>query len=891
MDWFRLEYPFVLIFIPFLIMGLWLTLNRLLVSGLTMFARLRVVSLRMFSFVLRSFIIIVLCLSLAGFQTRGTGYYLCRFYLIDNSGSILLNTAEVFDAIKKDAGTLQPADQFGILVFGRDVSLELAPIEKRLLTLNRSGSGSMLSSRINPEGTHIEQAIRTAINLFPSGCGKEIVLFTDGWETQGDAQAIIPLLQNQGITLYTIPTGPKGLQDIKIDLFQLPDYVSESEPILGRLVLSSSVDTSGTIYLYQDNNLIRELKEIPLAKGKQSFLSVELPPQERTVSVYEVQLATSQFHEFCQANNLGQAVVQKMGKPSILYLTEPQKNNLLETILTGIDEFRVDVFTVNQLNSIEPHSILVGYQVIVFNNLSIDSMTHDGLKPEILNALKESVEEHGKGLVVSGGKSSFGLGGYQGTLLEGLLPLWAKPKDTLGLVIIMDASGSMAETTVQVQGKNKFQIAREALEKALELLSEEDKLEVLTFNQDFAVLYPLQSAAGLTELNKRLNQVKPTGSTAILRPINHRALNTLSQTEATKKHIILISDGESTAGETVQDAQRLADLLAPKGISISTIATGSKINESFLKALSRNQTNGHFYHLKDIEELQGFLKQDLSHYKGFYRETAGLSPHLKQVTDIVKGIDQLPSLGGYCRTTLKERGQLIASIDANDEPLLATWQYGRGQVAVFTSSFDPNTGWTASWLDWDKLGQFIKQLIRWVAPPELPPETTLQVTTRLKDNHNLQVTVTSLAEDGNNLQLKAYLKKTGVPSVKVIESNIPQVASRKYEVIIPDLPQGSCLLDIISEINPVMRLTSKTVIIPYATEWRHFGPNLSYLGYLAEATGGKLLHNLAKPITGTYSAGETHLNKAYQRRDSFLIIGALVLLLLDLIIRKPFSYA
>ncbi len=511
MDWFRLEHPYVLIMVPIL-MG---------ILGVVMLARSRKDLLRIVSFVLRSVIIIALCLVLSGFQVKGQGHHLARLYLVDNSGSVFLNTTEVMDAIERHIELLEPEDQIGVIVFGRDMSIEVPLIKKMHLT-----DWSFFTSHIDPSGTDIEQVLKGAIGLLPGGYRKEIYLFTDGYETNGRTDKLLPLLQKQGIRLYTVPTGPEEMPDIKIDSWQLPEYVSESEPILGKLVLSGSIDTTGTVYLYQDNKLIRELKNITLFRDKQTTLTVELPAQEKVISIYEVRLATVQFREFCQENNLSQAIVQKTGKTGVLYITNRQEDNALGLILKEVDEIRTDVLNVVQLDTVELTSLLAGYEVIVLDNLSIGSITRDGLKPEILGVIEEFVQEQRKGLVVLGGKSSFGLGEYQETVLEDLLPVWAKPKDTIGLVIVLDASGSMAEKTDE--DKIKFRIARQALEETLTLLGKQDKLEVIVFNQDFDIIYPIQSKVDLDELNKQLKEVKPTGSTAILKPKRQRALKLLA---------------------------------------------------------------------------------------------------------------------------------------------------------------------------------------------------------------------------------------------------------------------------------------------------------------------------------------------------------------------------
>jgi hypothetical protein len=48
-------------------------------------------------------------------------------------------------------------------------------------------------------------------------------------------------------------------------------------------------------------------------------------------------------------------------------------------------------------------------------------------------------------------------------------------------------------------------------------------------------------------------------------------------------------------------------------------------------------------------------------------------------------------------------------------PLLATWQYGLGRAAAFTSSIDGR--WGSSWAGWELLPRFAGQLVDWVQRP------------------------------------------------------------------------------------------------------------------------------------------------------------------------------
>ena len=78
-----------------------------------------------------------------------------------------------------------------------------------------------------------------------------------------------------------------------------------------------------------------------------------------------------------------------------------------------------------------------------------------------------------------GGRSSFGPGVYEGTLLEDMLPVKMTVEDKeelpgMDMVLVIDRSSSM--------GGEKINMAKNAAIQALELLKEDDRLGVVTFD-------------------------------------------------------------------------------------------------------------------------------------------------------------------------------------------------------------------------------------------------------------------------------------------------------------------------------------------------------------------------------------------------------------------------
>ena len=60
------------------------------------------------------------------------------------------------------------------------------------------------------------------------------------------------------------------------------------------------------------------------------------------------------------------------------------------------------------------------------------------------------------------------------------------------------------------------------------------------------------------------------------------------------------------------------------------------------------------------------------------------------------GTTKLPKLKGYLGTTLKEEATAYITTEEG-HPIYASWDYGRGKVACFTS--DLNGHWSSEWLD------------------------------------------------------------------------------------------------------------------------------------------------------------------------------------------------
>lgn len=837
MNFIQFQHPWILLLIPICLTVLFLvsTKGKIGLKG-------------WLSFTLRGLVIILLGTILAGIGFRVKSPDRCRLYLLDNSGSVFLNHIEILDAIQKGTKELKATDRVGLIVFGGDVSVEVPLVSPLSLKIPVE-----LVSRINQAQTNIARALRTCMEIFPEGYQKEIMLISDGIETAGNTKDIIPLLQKQDIKLNTLAIGPRNLADLAIDEFYLPAIVPENQALSSRFTLSSTIKTEANLYLYEEGKLIKEWKTLRLGPEQQTKLGFQLPALDKAVQEYEAVLRGNTVNEICTANNSARGITIQRNKPSILYLSNANTPMTLEQIIRNNKYFQLDV-----KKSLDNLPL---YDMVIFDDIPRKEINEE------ISGLKRFVEE-GNGLLFMGGKHSYALGGYQGTALEEISPLWFSPQDNIGVIIILDRSGSMSEMVGQ-EG-TKWLVARRALAEAMRLLSPKDESEIIVFNDNYEVVQLMQSIINqperITELEKRLNQIQPNGATIILPQIKNQARQDLNKTTTALKHIILISDGTSTTGETAEEASKVGEELIQSDITISTIATGNDVDEKFLRNLTRDGKNGRYYRVTDFTKLVDFLKEDLSFYKKLYIE--GNFKSEGKADSLPKS---LPGITGYNCTSLKERTQLLATISNND-PLMAEWHYGKGKVVSFASSL--NKEWCEEWLNWNELGNFWMRILQGIVPQQ-SDDKNLMINAALSDNQALKVEVTS-SDKRYDLQLTAEIaKQKGF----IFTKSFSQTSPAHYELTIPGLAEGSYLISVYDATQTKRLVKTIPFIIPYALEWRHFGINLPLLQELADKTDGKLLTNFEQNI----NISRTGLS--YQNRDVVLLLVALGLLIVDLLVK------
>ena len=198
---------------------------------------------RIMALVLRSAVLLLFVAALAEVQLRSVSNKITVIYLLDQSESIPLPKRQlmleyVAEAVRKHRRD-DRQDRAGVIVFGRDATIEIPPFEDDIPRLTRPES--YLEST---DATNLEAAMKLALASFPEDSAKRIVVVTDGNENLGNARAVAPLLAENKIGIDVVPVRLTSRSEVAIEKIDIPSNVRKGQPTEARVVLNNYADAS-----------------------------------------------------------------------------------------------------------------------------------------------------------------------------------------------------------------------------------------------------------------------------------------------------------------------------------------------------------------------------------------------------------------------------------------------------------------------------------------------------------------------------------------------------------------------------------------------------------------------------------------------------------------------
>jgi uncharacterized membrane protein len=725
--------------------------------------------------------------------------------------------------------------------------LRVIPFARSTRALDTAESGRSWALRQTTgdagKATDMEAAIRDAIASMPGGMVPRIVLISDGNENEGSVARASWLTQQLGIPIdtYAVPGRPQPL--LRVESVSMPAVVFSGEKFPIDLVISSPQKASASVELFAEGRKLGT-RDVALENGSnQVRLHTSINATGAVEVAGTVRSAQGGEVRFDQALTLRQ--------PRVLYLSnDPQgtEKHLLDALLAAQFQIvRADDFQKEKFEE---------YQLVIFNNWDLE-----GIPAPRKEDLEKYVKQGGGLLVIGGERNVYDEKKKVEDALDRTLPAkLAPPRSPEGtcVVLIVDKSSSM-------EGR-KMELARVAAIGVIENLRPIDHVGVLIFDNSFQWAVPIRRAEDRATIKRLVAGITPDGGTQIAPALAEAHRRILSST-ATYRHIVLLTDGISEEG----DSMNVAKDAAGRKVTISTVGLGQDVNRAYLEKVAAF-AKGRSYFLTDPSGLEQILLKDVMEHTGSTAIEKPITPAIAKESPILDGVgmETAPPLRGYVKFVAKPDADTILTVDVKD-PLLSVWQLGLGRSAVFTS--DAKSRWAERWVGWPGFDRFWINLLRDLLPHSQAGESHVvydSATGNLLVEYKLAGHVTAPEKIPDIFVVGPGGFRQPLPVRKIAEGTYrgeTQIGARRGLFRVRPLEES--------------RLFPETGFYREEEEMRQFGTNEPLLRKVAEFTRGRFEPTPAQ----VFDAGGRSIAGSMRLWPGLLVL-AVVLNLIELIIRK-----
>jgi uncharacterized membrane protein len=830
---------------------------------------------RAMAILIRAIVITLIVLAMAEVQTVRRSERLATLFVLDVSQSVpnelkkplLVYISEATKKRRKD-------DLAGLIVFAKSPMVETPPSPSELNLLG------IENSLIDSEYTDLAAAIKLALASFPEDTARRIVLLSDGNENRGNALEQALAAKSLGVEIDVLPIEYNYDREVLVDKVSIPPDVKKGETVNINVVVRASEPTTGTLQIFQKADNYRAP-----APGNEKPQPVQL---QRGVNVFNLkQLITEpNFYTFSatfvpdedsgdrrRVNNTAEGFTHARGSAQVLLIegTKGEHNELVRALREK--KLEVTVLTAPKIDGggnvggdILPTDLaqLQPYDSVILANVPKEAMT------EAQHLMLESnVHDMGGGLVMLGGRDSFGAGGWMNTPVEKALPVdmqikALKVQGIGAMALIMHAS--------EIAEGNYWQ--KVVAKAAMNALSSYDYAGMIHWEGQEAWLFTLRPiGSGRASMLRAIDRMTP-GDMPDFDPSLQMAMKGLLKVkDAMTRHIVIISDGDPTP-----PTQSVIRQLAANKITVTTVLTAAHGNDpgamSIMKELA-NKTKGRFYNVTNPKALPRIYQKEarsISRPLIFERETPWL-PTVNYLSEPVVGLpSSIPPITGLVLSSVKENELVEVPLTSplptgQTNPLLAHWSYGLGRSVAFTS--DAGRRWAKAWPDWESYAAFWSQVIRWSMRPVDPGNLTLTVR---REEGRIKVVVDALDKNNNFLNFLQIQGNVVSPDLKRAPLELAQTAPGKYEGVIDDAEASGNYFVNLGYRGPdnIKGIISSGVSVPYSDEYRELRSNPALLDTLATVTDGQMT-NWKTRRDGALDLAQTLGSIDHFRRDANLI--------------------
>ncbi|MGL4552979.1 MAG: VWA domain-containing protein, partial [Gemmataceae bacterium] len=695
---------------------------------------------------------------------------------------------------------------------------------------------SGFNNPVSPDASGLGEAIELALGVIPPGGPGRIIVLSDGKWTGKDPTTLVAPALARNIAVDFRAIERPGAGDLAIARVDAPSLVSTGESFLVTAwVLAPEKAAINYLFRRGDEVLARGSRDVVSGLNRFTFRDRAVLAGNQAYT-FEVQ---GTARDPVPENNRARMLVGVTGPKPVLHLAQGPNSGLNRILRAGgLDVRQVDPGAMRW--TLED---LARYSGIVIENVPADRLGDAGMR-----TVAAWVKETGAGLLMTGGQSSYGPGGYYKSPMEDILPVSMELRNehrklSLAIVVTMDRSGSMA---VPVSGgRVKMDLANLGAAQVLELLGPQDEFGCLAVDSAPHVVTPLSKVDAIKAKAKSdILRVQSQGGGIFVYEALKASAEMLMKAKAGTKHILLFSDAADS--EEPGDYKNLLANCEKAGITVSVIGLGTDrdVDAELLKDVAK-RGKGRIFFTNKPEELPRLFAQDtfVVARNTFIDEKTGVKhqPGLRTVTDQDFPTPAGLSVGGYNLCYLRPEATLGSmTLDEYSAPLAASWRAGAGRVVAYTGEADGK--YLGAFGKWDRVGDYFTSLARWVAGPANPLRDGMLLTQEVREG----TARIQLHLDPERAKGDAFAKLPGVRVLRSADGQLPRTdagvlrwtGADTLAVEVP-LGAGETVIGTV-EIEGERPVSLPPVCLPYSPEFKPTGreSGLPTLERMARATGG-----------------------------------------------------
>ena len=802
--------------------------------------------------VLLSFLI----LALFGLQIRIGKSKTATVFVVDSSNSNREHLEQIGDYLQHTVSKMPSGNVYGIVTFGKDALVE------QFMSDRQFGGFMTLPEKT---ATNFEEAVSRALTMIPPDAAGRIVVLTDGKQTQGDIRNMAQALTAGKTEYLTILYEDEEKEDAYIENVVLPAYLHPGDKYAITVLAESNYDTDAVIAVYH-GSAQTDGYSVHLNKGSNRFVLNDRVPEDMAAgSMESLRVQIRADGDTCPENDSYAAYSVVESVPRVLVVTGPDSSATeLNRVLQAAG---CDYTSVSALNAPDTMEDMLAYKSIVLVDTYIDDLPSGFLKN-----LEPYVKDYGCGFVCCGGDNSYALGGYRDTVLETVLPVDMRLKtvnelQSMAMVMVIDHSGSMGGG---LGTASNLDLAIKAALVAVDNLQDTDQVGVLTFDDQYDWQVEMTPVDDRTAIKNKIKAI-PSGGGTTIKPALQEAYDVISKSTASKKHVVLLTDG---MGETSDYRDVIKDY-ANGGVTLSTVAVGAGADTKLLEQLAKS-CGGRYYYSSLAADVPKIFAQEVFLGGDSYIQNGDFTLAVSRNNELTNNLfaEGWPMVYGYISATPKTASNAVITAAEKDAPILTTWQYGLGRSVAWNT--DVTGEWSGAFIGKDDYVQLWKRIVDYAAGNanmggdkvnvETAGEAT-KVVYRTQDyTAQTEIQATVIGPDGEDREIRLYATAPGI-----YEADVPTDQTGMYHLNVRRTEGGT-----------IQSYLTTAAVVQFSDEYKFDVTTQDYLDFVNRY--GRII----REEDAVWTSIETRNRE--RRSLTNLLLGLAILLLLADVAMRRFQY-